>query len=89
MSITKTAAAEIVSTFGSKPGDSGSTQVQIALLTHRLTTLNEHFKKHSKDNHSRYGLLKLVGQRRRLLRYLQNSDAHSYKDLIGKLGIRK
>ena len=70
-------------------GDTGSPEVQIALLTERITYLTEHFKTHSKDHHSRRGLLKLVGQRRRLLDYLKRKDADRYAELIRKLGIRK
>ncbi len=69
--------------------DTGSPEVQIALLTHRIAYLTEHFKSHPKDHHSRRGLLKLVGQRRRLLEYLKRIDYGRYKGLIGRLGIRK
>ena len=69
--------------------DTGSPEVQVALLTSRITYLTEHFKSHPKDHHSRRGLLKLVGQRRRLLDYLKRSDFGRYKNLIGRLGIRK
>lgn len=89
MSLGKVATAEIVQKFAKKPGDTGATEVQVALLTERLNKLNEHFKVNSKDHHSRMGLLRLVGQRRRLLRYLQRSDVGRYKTLIDQLGIRK
>jgi len=69
--------------------DTGSPEVQVALLTNRITYLTEHFKSHPKDHHSRRGLLKLVGQRRRLLDYLKRTDFGRYKNLIGRLGIRK
>ena len=69
--------------------DTGSPEVQVALLTARITQLTEHFKTHEKDHHSRRGLLKLVQQRRRLLDYLKRKDADSYTEIIGKLGIRK
>ncbi len=69
--------------------DSGSTEVQIALLTERINQLTEHFKTHEHDHHSRRGLLKLVGQRRRLLTYLSNNDVKRYRQLIAKLGLRK
>jgi small subunit ribosomal protein S15 len=69
--------------------DTGSTDVQVALLTHRINELTEHFKTHVKDHHSRRGLLRLVGQRRRLLDYLKSQDADRYRELIGRLGIRK
>ena len=81
--------SEILAKFGKKSGDTASPQVQIALLTKRLQQLNEHFKSHKKDNHSRYGLLKLVGRRRRMLRYLNRKDPVAYQELIEKLGIRK
>ncbi|MBP6217968.1 MAG: 30S ribosomal protein S15 [Oligoflexales bacterium] len=71
------------------PQDTASPEVQITLLTHRLTYLNEHFKTHGKDHHSRRGLMKAVGQRRRLLNYLQRKDGNTYRSLIAELGIRK
>ncbi len=80
---------EIIEKFKTHPTDTGSCEVQIALLTDRIKYLTDHFKKHKKDNHSRRGLLKLVGQRRRLLRYLQNKDIMKYRELIKELGIRK
>lgn len=89
MSLQKVEIAEIVGKYQKKQGDTGSTEVQIALLTARLNHLAEHFKTNTKDNHSRRGLLKIVGQRRRLLRYLQGQDSAGYKKLIGELGIRK
>ncbi len=89
MALSKQDKAEILKNFGTSKSDTASPQVQIALLTKRLNDLNVHFKDHKKDKHSRYGLLKLVGQRRRLLRYLQDKDNTAYKNLITTLGIRK
>ena len=80
---------EIVAKFGSHAEDTGSTEVQVALLSHRITYLTEHFKSHKKDHHSRRGLLKLVGQRRRLLNYLNSKNVDRYRSLIKELGIRK
>jgi small subunit ribosomal protein S15 len=80
---------EIISKFGGTDKDSGSTAVQIALLTERLGELNEHFKTHKQDHHSRLGLLKIVGQRKKLLRYLQSKDGDQYKKVISDLGLRK
>ena len=79
----------IVREFQLKEGDSGSTEVQVALLTERINQLTEHLKSHTHDHHSRRGLLKLVGQRRRLLRYLNNNDVNRYRQLIAQLGLRK
>ncbi len=81
--------AEVVKKFGSKPSDTGSTEVQIALITHRINELNGHFADHKKDHHSRRGLLKLVGQRRRLLNYLKRRDAKKYTSVISALELRK
>ena len=81
--------AELIQTYGTKAGDTGSPEVQVAILSERITTLTDHFKTHVKDNHSRRGLLKLVSQRRQLLDYLRRSDEASYKSLIEKLGIRR
>jgi small subunit ribosomal protein S15 len=80
---------EVISKFRQHDGDTGSPEVQIALLTERITYLTEHFKTHSKDHHSRRGLLKLVGQRRRLLDYLKSKSLERYRGVIGTLGIRK
>ncbi len=79
----------IVDKFQRKPGDTGSPEVQIALLSERIKYLTEHFKVHKKDHHSRRGLLKLVGQRRRLLNYLKRKDIERYRAVIKELGIRK
>ena len=80
---------EIIEKFGSHANDTGSPEVQVALLSHRITYLTEHFKGHKKDHHSRRGLLKLVGQRRRLLNYLNSKSVDRYRSLIKELGIRK
>lgn len=80
---------EIISTYARKEGDTGSPEVQIALLSERISHLTEHLKLHAKDNHSRRGLLQLVGQRRRLLNYLKDTNLTSYRELIEKLNIRK
>ena len=81
--------SEIIDQYRQSDSDTGSTHVQIALLTTRIKELTEHFKAHNKDHHSRRGLLKLVGQRRRLLNYLRKQDIEGYRKLIGELGIRK
>ncbi len=80
---------EILGKFGVHPTDTGSPEVQIALLSERIKYLTEHFKTHQKDHHSRRGLLKLVGQRKRMLGYLRKKDAERYRTLIQELGIRK
>ncbi len=80
---------EVIDQYKKKDGDTGSPEVQIALLTTRIKHLTEHLKQHKKDYHSRLGLLKLVGKRRRLLNYLKNKNIDGYRDLIVKLGIRK
>ena len=80
---------EIVSTYGKNDTDTGSTEVQIVLLTSRIEYLTQHFKEHKKDHHSRRGLMKLVGSRRTLLKYLRSKNNQTYKDLISKLGLRK
>ena len=87
--ITKEKKAEIIATYGRKEGDTGSPEVQIALLTQRINELNEHLANNHKDHHSRRGLLKMVGQRRGLLAYLKKSDMESYRNLIARLGLRK
>jgi len=89
MSLTTAQTAEILKKYGTSERDTGSPEVQVALLTARLTYLNDHFKKNEKDHHSRTGLMKLVGQRRRLLDYLHRTKPESYKKLITDLGIRK
>ena len=80
---------EIIEKFATHKGDTGSPEVQIALLSDRITYLTDHFKSHAKDHHSRRGLLKMVGQRRSLLKYLQKKDINRYRTLIQELGIRK
>ena len=80
---------DIINQYGRHEGDTGSPEVQIALLTARINHLNEHLKEHKEDHHSRRGLLLMVGQRRGLLDYLKGSDIESYRDLIAKLGLRK
>jgi len=80
---------KIVDEFKTCEGDTGSPEVQVALLTARIKYLADHFKDHKKDHHSRTGLLKMVGQRRKLLKYLSNKDVQRYRDLIGRLGLRK
>jgi len=89
MSVTSGRKAEVMKEFAKKPGDTGSPEVQVAILSERINNLTEHFKTHVKDNHSRRGLLKLVGQRRKLLDYLRRTNEVSYKKLIEKLGIRR
>ncbi|HWI40748.1 MAG TPA: 30S ribosomal protein S15 [Verrucomicrobiae bacterium] len=80
---------EIIDSFRLHDGDTGSPEVQIAILTERITYLTDHFKAHKKDHHSRRGLLKIVGQRRRLLDYLKKKDVNRYKTVIERLGIRR
>jgi small subunit ribosomal protein S15 len=80
---------DVIEKYATHQGDTGSPEVQVALLTERINYLTEHFKTHSKDHHSRRGLLKLVGQRRRLLDYLKTEDVQRYRVLIEALGIRK
>ncbi|MFC0199934.1 30S ribosomal protein S15 [Paracoccus rhizosphaerae] len=89
MSITVEEKARVIKEFGTKEGDTGSPEVQVAILTSRITTLTEHFKSHKKDNHSRRGLLMMVAQRRKLLDYLKAKDQARYTSLIGRLGIRR
>ena len=89
MSLSKDDKATIVADFGKDGKDSGSTEVQIALLTKRIEDLKSHFDDHKKDHASRRGLLKMVGQRRRLLRYLKRTNLEGYRTLIAKLGLRK
>jgi small subunit ribosomal protein S15 len=80
---------QIIAEYATHPGDTGSPEVQVALLTKRIQYLTEHFKEHSHDHHSRRGLLLLVGQRRRLLGYLQDVDIERYRSLIERLGLRR
>ncbi len=87
--MTKERKQEIINTFKRDDNDTGSSEVQIALLTERITELTEHLKVHKKDNHSRRGLLKMVGKRRGLLNYLAKKDVQRYRDIIEKLQLRK
>ena len=87
--MTKERKQEIISTYRRDDKDTGSSEVQIALLTERITELTEHLKIHTHDNHSRRGLLKMVGKRRNLLNYLAKTDIQRYRDIVEKLGLRK
>ncbi len=89
MSITEARKAELIKEYATKEGDTGSPEVQVAVLTERIKNLTEHFKDHKKDNHSRRGLLKMVSQRRRLLDYVKAKNEDRYKTLITSLGIRR
>lgn len=89
MSITADRKAQLIRDYAVKPGDTGSPEVQVAILTERITNLTGHFKSHVKDNHSRRGLLKMVSQRRTLLDYVKGVDENRYKTLIERLGIRR
>ena len=89
MSITTGRKAEVIKTYATKSGDTGSPEVQVALLSARITELTEHFKVHVKDHHSRRGLLRMVSQRRKLLDYLKRSNVEKYRALIDRLGLRK
>ncbi|HWM46323.1 MAG TPA: 30S ribosomal protein S15 [Xanthobacteraceae bacterium] len=89
MSITASRKAELIKSYAVKADDTGSPEVQVAILSERISNLTEHFKSHVKDNHSRRGLLKLVSQRRQLLDYLKRADEKRYQTLIDKLGIRR
>ena len=88
MTMTKEQKAQIIEEYGLHEGDTGSPEVQIAILTYRINSLTEHLKTHKKDHHSRRGLFKMIGQRRGLLNYLQKTDIERYRALIEKLGIR-
>ncbi len=89
MSITAEDKTRVIKEYGTKEGDTGSPEVQVAILSSRISTLTEHFKTHKKDNHSRRGLLKLVAQRRKLLDYVKRKDESRYQDLIQRLGLRR
>ena len=89
MSITAERKQALITEFAQKTGDTGSPEVQVAILSHRIANLTEHFKTNVKDNHSRVGLLRLVNQRRSLLDWLKRTDAPRYEALIGKLGLRR
>ena len=89
MPLTKEQKTELIGKYGRSPNDTGSAEVQVALLTERINELTEHLRGHSKDHHSRRGLLMLVGKRRRLLRYLESSDVERYRSLVSELGLRR
>ncbi|MCE7030512.1 30S ribosomal protein S15 [Jiella avicenniae] len=89
MSITAERKAALLTEYATKDGDTGSPEVQVAILTERINNLTEHFKSHKKDNHSRRGLLKMVSQRRRLLDYLKSREESRYQTLIERLGLRR
>jgi small subunit ribosomal protein S15 len=89
MTMTVEEKSEIVRKFGKDENDTGATEVQVALLTQRINHLTEHLREHKHDHHSRRGLLMLVGQRRRFLRYLQRNDLESYRSLVRELGLRR
>jgi small subunit ribosomal protein S15 len=89
VALNKERKTELIGTYKTHEGDTGSPEVQVAILSERINYLTEHFKVHAKDHHSRRGLLQLVGQRRRLLDYLKRKDTERYADLIRRLGIRK
>lgn len=89
MALSKDAKQEIIKTYAVHEGDTGSPEVQIAILTNRINTLNEHLKNNAKDHHSRRGLLKMVGHRRSLLGYLQKTNIERYRAIVAKLGLRK
>lgn len=89
MSITPERKEALIKDYGLKEGDTGSPEVQVAILTERIANLTEHFKSHKQDNHSRRGLLKMVSQRRKLLDYVRGKDESRYRDLIKRLGIRR
>jgi small subunit ribosomal protein S15 len=89
MSITAERKKELISEYGAKESDTGSPDVQVAVLSERISNLTEHFKSHVKDNHSRRGLIKLVSQRRRLLDYIKATDEKRYESLISRLGLRR
>lgn len=88
LSITKERTAELVAEYGNGPADSGNVEVQVAILTERIRNLTEHLKVHKKDNHTRRGLMKLIGKRRGLLKYIKKRDIEQYRALVKRLGIR-
>ena len=88
MALSKERKNEIIAEFATKEGDTGSPEVQVAVLTEQINTLNDHLRTHKKDHHSRRGLLKMVGRRRNLLTYLRNKDVTRYRELIQRLGLR-
>ena len=88
MALTKARKQELIDRFGAGSADTGRTEVQVALLTERINYLNEHFRSHKKDHHSRRGLLKMVGKRRRLLNYMKRTDVDGYRAIVQQLGLR-
>ena len=89
MSVTTQRKAEVIKTYAKKSGDTGSPEVQVAILSERINNLTDHFKSHVKDNHSRRGLLKMVSQRRSLLDYMKRTDIERYHEVVTRLGLRK
>jgi small subunit ribosomal protein S15 len=89
MTITAERKKDVITEYAKKPGDTGSADVQVAVLSERISNLTEHFKSHVKDNHSRRGLIKMVSQRRRLLDYIKSTDRKRYEALISRLGLRR
>ena len=89
MALTKDRKTELIGSYKTHDADTGSPEVQVAILSERINYLTEHFKTHAKDHHSRRGLLMLVGKRRRLLRYLERTDVERYRALVGELGLRR
>ncbi|GEL75830.1 30S ribosomal protein S15 [Tenuibacillus multivorans] len=89
MAISQERKLELIKEFKTHENDTGSPEVQVAILTEQINTLNEHLSEHNKDHHSRRGLMKMVGKRRHLLNYLRNKDVQRYRDLINKLGLRR
>lgn len=89
MNLSKEQKSQIIEEYKTHEGDTGSPEVQIAILTNRINSLNDHLKEHKKDHHSRRGLLKMVGRRRGLLNYLENNDIERYRSIISRLGLRK
>lgn len=89
MPLTKDKKQELIGKYGRADGDTGSAEVQVAMLTERINELTEHLRTHTKDHHSRVGLLKMVGRRRRLLRYLESNDLERYRSLVSELGLRR
>ncbi|SEP58636.1 30S ribosomal protein S15 [Piscibacillus halophilus] len=89
MAISQERKQELISEFKTHDNDTGSPEVQVAILTEQINTLNDHLREHKKDHHSRRGLMKMVGRRRHLLNYLRNKDVQRYRDLVNKLGLRR
>ncbi|MGP4072201.1 30S ribosomal protein S15 [Piscibacillus sp. B03] len=89
MAISQERKQELINEFKTHDNDTGSPEVQVAILTEQINTLNDHLREHKKDHHSRRGLMKMVGRRRHLLNYLRNKDVQRYRDLVNKLGLRR